>query len=547
MTLINKKILINNDVLVEWVFDNTNIKSENYSIINNLLDGSKNYISTSNLNNLNNNLIYIDKVTNKLSNINNQDFIKIQNFSTSLITFDKVRIYFSSEWDFNSYYGFYLSIYAKNYDNKLNYNFSNFFFTTDNNPLQFYNYITPFLYNEKYWGKYIEIEIPSIDEVSKQRTITGSFNKATDFTINKNLTNGEGISELSPIFINFAYITSIQELLTDKYYYINDVKNLSINKKPEYVTLGVNIEESNQGDYFEIYGIYNGSNENMDNFVNDLIIRGSRINIEYEISVYEESILTQTQTYKITQNFTNKIEYRPVLKFTNTTALIDVTMRVIDIVNSSIIERNSSIGLTKNVNKYGRKLSSINLESNTIIKPKIYNLKPNNITVNNTKNDITSNNIIKVPYPMLVDKYKILVSNNNNNISTDYQTNGKLRIMITSFDNVINFNIAKNISTLRNKQTKIDTYNLSNLLNNGRLLLVFKSDDEQLEKDIFQEANNNFPNGVVYYKLSQNDNKILKRIYSKGFDNFYLIIDGNGNKTQLYSGKFIFYENAKFV
>ena len=33
--------------------------------------------------------------------------------------------------------------------------------------------------------------------------------------------------------------------------------------QPEYQTLGVMIEESTQGDFFEIYGVYNNSNENL--------------------------------------------------------------------------------------------------------------------------------------------------------------------------------------------------------------------------------------------------------------------------------------------
>ena len=41
--------------------------------------------------------------------------------------------------------------------------------------------------------------------------------------------------------------------------------NISLPQVPEFDEVGVEVVESSQGDYFEIYGMYLGSNENMDN------------------------------------------------------------------------------------------------------------------------------------------------------------------------------------------------------------------------------------------------------------------------------------------
>lgn len=543
MSLISKKIKLNKDVLLEYVFDNTNYISENYNIITNLLDDTKLFISTTNLNNINNNIILIDENSKKYSNINvdNYNFLKIQSYVTSPVLYDKINIYFSSSFDFTneSYVGFNFKTYVKNYTSNKEISFSNFIYTINQNPMQFYDYITPFIYDEKQWNRVVRLQIPAIEYISNQRTITDISNNATLNTINYNCSDGIGISQINPIFFDFSFLTSMQSINNINYYYLSDKYTASITKTPEYTTLSVNIKESTYGDYFEISGMYDDSNEGMIKFITDLENKGMRINIEYTVQLFEENILTSNLTFLISDNFSEIIKYRPIITFSNTTALIRVTMNVIDLVNNSYIERDTSIGLTSNINKYGRYLNKINI-SNNVVKPKIYNLKPTNIVVNKNV-EASQNSIIKVSYPVLIDKYKILVSTNNNVSTSGFYPNGKATILITQFDNVLQFRIAKNIST-----TKIEYYDLSNLLLNSRLMLCFKSDTEELTKELFYEANNNLQIGLVHFKILQTDNKILKNIY-KTNNNFYLIIDSNGTQTQLYSGKYNFYENVKFV
>jgi hypothetical protein len=79
------------------------------------------------------------------------------------------------------------------------------------------------------------------------------------------------------------------------------------------------------------------------------------------------------------------------------------------------------------------------------------------------------------------------------------------------------------------------------------LKLVFKSDSEKLERDPFFEADNNYELGNISFRLQEKDYKILRRIYDKGYDNFYLVVVSNNSSTQLYSGKYLFYEDVTFV
>jgi len=577
MSQFSKRLNINSDVLLEYVYDDNNFKSEDYKILTNLKDKSKGYISKSGLNVEENNLVLVDPVTDKYSSVNltNFNFLRLQSFSSSLIMYDTVRLYFTSGFDFYSdQLGFYISIYTYGYDNQTKYKLTDFYYTKDNlNPFNIFTLSKPFLYNGAYWVKSIEIDIPSVYYVANQRIITNTQNEPRLNSLNKNLTNGEGLSINSPIFIDFGIISSSQTVLGVPYYYMGDITNMSIPRVAEFDEIGVEVLESSQGDYFEIYSTYIGSNENMDNFVYNETVKGKNIQLNYIISVYEENILTSSQTIEILENFSQKVLYRPIILFSNTTAAIDVELRIINNVDSSYISKFGSIGITNSINKYGRTLSRLNLDSN-VINTNIYNLKYKNVLGTNNSNGLLGINgtvisyneqfsnvtnsisqsssassvnngfdIVKVPYPVMYDKYNISVNSNKSNVITDYVSNGLLTIIITSFDNIINFNIAKDVNA-----SGIPTpYNLADITNNSKLQLVFKSDTEKIVKDIYNDAENYFQYGIIYFKIDSTDYSTMKKIYNAGYDNFYIVITSTTTETQFFSGNFVFYEDVSFV
>jgi hypothetical protein len=544
----SKRVKLNVNVLLEWVYDSDNQKNQNYQIISNINEGSKGFVSTAGLNTINNNLFTIDSVLKKYSKIdlNKYNFLQKQDFSGNLIPYDKVKIYFPIDYNFPVYRGFNLKIYTLDYTNTNLYNISNYYYDkTLDTSVGTLDLITPFMYDEKEWGKCITLEIPSIFNIAKDRIVTNVQNTVIPNTINYNLTNGVGLSQSAPIFIDFSFIVTGEVILDTLYYYLGDTYETSVPQQPEYQSLGVKVEESSQGDYFEIYGIYNNTNELIDNFVADLEAKGKKIEIEYVVTLYEEGIVSGfPQTFVVTENFSQKILYRPIIRFSNTTAAIDVTMNIIDIVDNSQIERFASIGITKSIFKYGKTLSRINLD-NSVIKPKIYKAAPENIIMNmsgnNTKSETT---ITKVPYPVLYDKYKILV-NSTSSVNNDFKSNGLLNIIITPFDTVIKFTIAKEVDT---KSGDPVPYDLSQILTNANLKIVFKSDTKSLEKDYFAQSNdNNLKNGIIVYKINESDLGVVKEIYNKGFKNFYLTLKSENINNLLYSGKYEFYENIKFI
>ena len=554
MAKVSKFIKLNTNILMEWIFDSEHYISENYKVITNLNENKKrSFLSTSNNNNINNNLFQIDSILKKYTQINSAkyNFLQEQDYNTAPVPYDVVRIYLPTSYNFvfNGYVGLYLKIFAYGYYNKNTYELSNIFFdATSSSNSGYTNLAIPFIYDEQEWGKYYEFEIPSIDYVSNQRYVSTTGNTLWENSINFNLTSGEGLSQTGPIFVDFQYLNTKEVVLGTTYYYASEAYRSSFPKAPEYNTLAVRIQESTEGDFFEIYGTYGESNENLDNFVREVENKGRKIRIEYDIYLYEENMQTNMQTVVITgginDDFTKKILYRPILTFSNTTAAIKVVMRVIDLVDMSTISKFTTIGLDNNIQKYGKKLISLNVAN--LNKLKIYNAKPDEIVLGK---DYFSGNvmteIIKVNSPQLIEVGKIIV--NSPNSSNDYRGMGLLNLIITPFDNIIQLRLASVPQTNSGLANQLEQYDLSEILNNSELLLTFKSDTESIDKSIYKEADNDYKNGIVNFKIVENDLTILKRIYDKGFTNFYLTIISNKVKTLLYSGTFSFFENITFV
>lgn len=575
MSINNKMMKINPNVLMEWTFDNENNVTENYKVITNLNENKKrSFLSTTNNNNINNNLFLLDTVLRKYTPIDTSkyNFLQYQDYNTAPIPYDKVRLYLPTNYNFvmNGYVGLYVKIYTYDYYNENVYELANIFFDATTTPTSGSIQLSvPFLYDEQEWGKYYEFEIPSIDYVSNQRAISLTENVVLSNTINDNFTLGVGLSQTSPIFVDFRYLVTKETVLGTTYFYSSDSYRTSFSKSADYNTLAVNIKESTEGDFFEINGTYGNSNQNLDNFIREMENKGRKMRIEYDIYLLEENIQTNMQTVVVTGNgpnddFTKTILYRPILTFSNTTAAIRVVMRVIDLVDMSTIERTSTLGLDNNIQKYGKKLISLNIQN--LNKLKIYNAKPDEIVLGK---DYLSGNItteiVKVNSPQLIEVGKLIVNSSSNSSSTaltnnDYKTMGLLNIVITPFDNIIQFRLASLQST-NSTTNQLVIYDLSTILNNAELVLIFKSDSETIEKSIYKEATNDYVNGIVNFKILENDLTVLKSIYSKGFTNFYLTLVSNNQsststtqvvgldkvRTLLYSGTFTLFEDVTFV
>lgn len=533
------------DILVEWNYSEGNV-SETYSKLTDLTTNKTNFISTSNDNDLNHTLFSVDSVIRKYAKVDTDKFniLQLQSYSSPPIEYDKVKIHLPTTFDFGDNIGFIFSVYTYDYNNENYIYFSDFYYDISDPVIsKSINYQTPFVYGEKEWNRNLTINIPSLNDVSNQRQVSSTGTTVIPFTINANMSSN-GISTTAPIILDFRFITGKETILGTTYYYSGDKYSRSIPKTPEFESLGVVIEESVDWDFFQIYGIYKGSNENMDDFVYAMNVNGRKINIEYTITLYEENVQSGYPTkIKVTDNFSQKLDYRPIFKYSNTTAAIDVQMDILDLGDFSTITRRTSIGLTKNLFKYGKKLSQ--LTANSVYRPNIYNYKPSsNFSYDTTKN-ATSYEITKVPYPVLIEKYKVLVnsSNSTNTGDNEFLSNGLLNLLLTPFDNILKFQIYQ-----REGEKTPEPYDLNSVTTYGEIMLVFKSDNESIEKSLFYETGDNqLEYGTIVFKILENDILVLKQIVKSGFNNFYIVVKGHKTKTMIYSGKFNIMEDVKYI
>jgi len=541
----SKYITLQQNILLEYFYDESNLKKEDYHIINNLNNGEKGYCSKLGLNSIEKSVFPIDTLVKKYAIIDSSkyNYLKIGSFQTTYTHFDKVRLHLPTTYSFidNDYIGLYLKIYAFDKLNKKTVNLASIIYDdtlpgSDKDMI----YNEEFFYNQQQFGKYLTFDIPSLYEISRQRTNIISVDLPLDNSININLSE-YGLNSESPIFFDFSWVISKQNVLGNEYYYLSDINTKSISNKPEYQTLGVQVQESENGDYFEIFGTYNQSNELIDDWVDEMVSSGRKIKIEYDVSLFEENILTNKQSFLVTELFSKKILYRPIVTFSNTVALIDVEMKVIDLYDNSQILRKASIGLKENIFKYGRKLTKINIDN--AWKPKIYNQKVLSIGGDIKSQNIPDITLTKVNFPVIVDRIKILTKTSPSN-KTDYKAMGLAEIIINPFGNILKFDIASSV-----EDEVVTPYNLVKITENSTITLSFKDETNFLEKNIWQQTDkNNLELGTIYYKIEETDISILKNIY-KNNKNFYITIKGDNtnDRTLLYSGKFVFFDDLTFL
>lgn len=562
---VSKFIKAHKDILIEYIYDDGNNISDSYKILHNFKDNSYSYVSGSSSttgNTPGNQLFKIDGVNNNYGKLNTTTytFLQLKDYSAgSPVRHDVIKIHLPINYTFGENIGCYIRAYTLDYNNKVTYDLSNFFFdVTDVNQSYLLNYNSPpMLFQEKLWGKNITINIPSVYGISNQRV-----NNATKSnSINFNLTNGTGLSLNAPLFIDFHFITTKKTINSVSTYYLTAKTSMSLPQSPDYENMGVKIDHSINGDYFEIYGIYNGNSSEFASFIKNSVQLGNRYYVTYTITLYEQNIRGKTFTITVTDNFSDKIEYRPIIKYSTTTAIIDVEMNVIDAVDSSSIFRRASYGMLQDeVAKYSINLMKINIANAS--KPKIYNIKsPEGAGIfgnngNNTSFGSKSQIVlepIKINYTVLSDKFNIVAKSENVSLGKlNFYGIGKLQIIIQPFDNVIQFKIAQDVS---GDKIAVDAGNGSKLqyasapeyldmTNMGEIKMVIKNQQLSVDFGLYMASNSiDLSIGSVVFKIPAGKINDIRKIYDSGINVFYITSINDSGTFVIYSGLFTIYDS----
>jgi hypothetical protein len=566
MSKVSKYVKLDKNILLEYIYNDGNLIGESYNILVNSKYKTQAYVAGSasiTNNTFDNQLFKIDTLSNRYGLINTDyySFIQEKNYSAgNPIQHDTLKIHLPINWTFGEYLGFYVRVYALDSSNMSTYDLSNFYFDmTSVNQTYLLNFSTPpLLFQEKLWGKNITIDIPALNAISSQ--LNGTSPK--EDSINYNLTKGDGLSTTSPIFIDFHFINNIQTINSITTYVLSGNSTTTIPQTPEFENLGLVIQHATNGDYFEIYGIYADTISGFKKFIDDSYTIGRNYYVQYDITLYEQNIRGKTTTITVTDNFNETIEYRPIIKYSTTTAIIDVEMRMIDSVDNSSIIRRSSYGMLQDeLSKYSLNMMKINVSN--VSKPKIYNLKSSintgligglnnaggvlnlggssnvNSTFNSGQNGVVIETI-KVPFPVLVDRFNIIAKSDNALFDNKtFYGYGKIQILLYPFDNIVKFSIATG------PDNKPEYLNMTGI---NEIKLVIKNDQNQFTFPLFIESGDiNLSIGQVIFKIPQNKFNDIKKIYESGINLFYIVGTSQSTTSVIYTGLFKIYDNKANV
>lgn len=575
MSNVSKFLKVDKNVLIEYKYNKGNIVIEPYNLLVNSRDRKQSYLATDTTgtgNSLSNQLFRIDPVQNKYGKVNPNfySFLQVKNFGSSTpLRHDTIKVHLPINWTFGEYLGFYIRVWTFDSSNRTQVELSNFYFDmTDVNQQYLLNFTSPpLLFQEKLWGKSVDIQIPAVSEVSSQLT----NNRPIDNSLNFNLTNGVGLSLNAPIFIDFHFINDVQNINGVINYILSAPVTTSVPQTPDFERLGLKIENSKNGDFFEIYGTYNDTIAEFKKFIDDSVSLGNRYYVQYNITLFEQNIRGKTMTITVTDSFNESIEFRPIIKYSTTTAIIDVEMRLIDSVDDSYIVRRASYGMLQDeVSKYSLNLMKINLKN--AAKPKIYNIKnainPDLVGVansmgiisvdNNPKkpmtNRILNNSLIngsngnggvvveqiKVPFPVLVERFNVMAKSDSSVLdSKTFFGFGKIQILLYPFDNIVKFSIATGTA---------DSPRYLDLTGYSEIKFTIKNDSNIISFDPFIESGEiDLVNGGLAFKITEAKFQEIKRIYNSGVNVFYITGTNLSTTSVVYTGLFKIFDDRNNV
>ncbi len=551
---VSKFLKVDSDVLLEWIYDDDNFLIEDYRMILDTLSNTRSFSnneetnsqSTQTKNTSKNQLFLLDKKTRKWGIVdpntetNKYLFLQYKNYSGNIpFRYDIIRLHFPVNYTFKDKMGFLLNVKLLNNDQTINFPISNYFYDkTDPNRLDMDLSSPPFVFNEKLWGKYIELQVPSPFAIINDVTIIQGVRIPRTGTIHKNLVDEDFnlLSNETPIFIDFQFLTKKNNILNQISYYTTEPFSTTIPVVPEFENLGVSVKKSEQGDYFEIYGTFNNTISDFNKFIENGILQGKRYYVIYEINTYEKNIKTNTITLSQFENFDIPVDFRPIVKYSTTTAIIDVTMKVINAVDDSTITRLATYSmLQEEVAKYSRFLTKINIKDT--FKPKVYNAKPDQLNISQN-NNLGKPQIIKTPYAVMYERVNVSVKNISEQINdTVYYGQGQQQILIYPSNNIFKFAI---ISSVDKNGT-----NPFSLPTESQIFMRFKSPNTLVETPLYYESNEvNLSSGIAVFNILETHYDTLSKMYKDGFDQFYIILKSDvGVVTTIYSGRFLPYSS----
>ena len=492
-------------------------------------------------------------------NVTNTVDLPLQFNNNYDVVYDKVRLHLAQNFDFSGFDGFVFDLSVTKQNTKSVYLTRFVYNSYDNfetlNP-------EPFVFGEKFYASYIDLYIPSFNKLLREYYLEPLNGE----TPTEQLSNFKGWDKNGFLKFSFGWIEDREKIESQDYIYVYRRKEAALPIRDPFEVISAVVEESESGDYIEMYGQYNGGS--IDTFMNDLnTVNGNDYIIIHDIVVSEyignglntqlnngSWVITTIQSISQTEGFDQPILYRPIIKNSESAIAykIDYIARFFDRNSNTQFWKRASL-VSFEVRKYGKKLSRIDLGVNqTPIK--IYNtiaessytlnieenleqriqyinsyISTNSIAVSFTTTNLTqyqtSNNTVST----LLDS-GIVAQNKSFDTFGDTYTNGKLKLLVPDSSCFIRFVVKDYIESsgalrIKDLSSTPDIY-----------LRFYRSDNSYIEVPLYRSSTDDITKGEISFDMSS---EIIRRI--KGFKgrNFNIVSKESNIESVLYTGKFL--------
>jgi len=488
---------------------------------------------------LNNSLDYLDST--EWLGTNSSNLTVVPNITVNAVWYDTIRLHLRTGYSFygRGYDGFLFQTKIKRESGVYNYFNSTVYLNSSNFEIQNPN---PFILGDTSYSKYVEIKVPTLVNMydpTKNLEFEESFFGTTG--------SNDAINPTVNYEIDFKLISEVITLNGYDYINLAEGKSVTLSQEDEYVDIAVNVQHSNNGDYFEIFGTKDGSQSGFESYVTSRMqTSGDDLTVFYEVQVSEQLglnyINTFSNTFTQTSQFDEVIVFRPVIMNSSISSnfTITVNMRIYNETDNTQILKVASL-IYGQPKKYGKNLLKLNLNS-SFTPTIVYNTLPNtsaNREINGFVNSIRPS-IGETKYvPVALDTYGILAANTKMTIDgaditaaadIRYDEEGQGTITLSKVsDNFIKFKVAK---------PGDGVLNAISLVNAEDMVLIIKSGT--IEERISHDPS--FPgvdmgNGEVFFKVAKSTaNRFDQSDTNQYADKFYINIKNGGTESLLYYG-----------
>lgn len=487
---------------------------------------------------LDNGLNYLDSL--EWSGTDSVSLGVVSNTDVQAVWYDTVRLHLRTGYSFSGrgYEGFLFQVKTKRQSGEYGYLTSIGYLNSSSFEIQ---NPKPFTLADSSFSKYIEIKVPSLVHMSDPA-------KNEEFASTFYGTGADSLVSSANYEISFKLIGEIKTVNGYDFAEIADEKDITLSQEDEYADISVNVQESSEGDYFEIFGTKDGSQAGFENYINGRRQNsGDDITVFYDVEVSEQIGLNYVNTYQtqFTQvsQFDEKLLYRPIAQNSGISSnfLLRVAMRVLNETDNTQILKIGSVIYDK-PKKYGKRMSKINLNGNytpTVIYNKLSNTSVNreiNQFVNSSKPISGETKYV----PVALDTYGIVAGSTNITLQgseseatneIQYKSEGETSINLSKVsDNFIKFSIAR---------PKGDDLESISLVNADDIVLIIKSG--QIEQQVHH--NPNFPDidlgkGEVLFKVTKSiATRFDQPDTNASADKFYINLKNGETESLLYHGK----------